>query len=66
MFKVGIIIASDKGFSGEREDLSGKAIIEILESKGYQVKKAIILPDDEELLLKEIIYMADEQKVDLI
>lgn len=66
MFKVGIIIASDKGFSGEREDLSGKAIIEILESKGYKIEKAIILPDDEELLLKEIIYMADEQKVDLI
>lgn len=66
MFKVGIITASDKGFTGEREDLSGKAIKEIVESKGYQVKKAIILPDDEELLLKEIIYMADEQKVDLI
>ncbi len=66
MFKVGIITASDKGYTGEREDLSGKAIKEIVESKGYKVERAIILPDDEELLLKEIIYMADEQKVDLI
>ncbi|NMB27571.1 MAG: MogA/MoaB family molybdenum cofactor biosynthesis protein [Tissierellia bacterium] len=66
MFKVGIITASDKGSTGEREDLSGKAIKEIVESKGYKVKKATILPDDEELLLKEMIYMADEQKVDLI
>lgn len=66
MFKVGIITASDKGFSGEREDLSGKAIGEIVKSKGYKVEKSIILPDDEELLLKEMIYMADELNVDLI
>lgn len=66
MFKVGIITASDKGFSGEREDLSGKAIEEIVKSKGYKVEKSIILPDDEELLLKEMIYMADELNVDLI
>ncbi|MCF6466086.1 MogA/MoaB family molybdenum cofactor biosynthesis protein [Clostridium sp. Cult2] len=66
MFKVGIITASDKGSTGEREDISGKTIDEIVKSKGYEVKKRIILPDDEEKLLKEMIYMADELKVDLI
>ena len=66
MFKIGIITASDKGYTGEREDLSGKVIVEIMESKGYMVEKTIILPDDEEMLLKEMAYMADELKVDLI
>ena len=66
MFRVGIITASDKGSIGEREDISGKIIREIVESKEYKVEKAIILPDDEELLLKEMIYMADRLKVDLI
>ncbi|NLJ98437.1 MAG: MogA/MoaB family molybdenum cofactor biosynthesis protein [Tissierellia bacterium] len=66
MFKVGIITASDKGSIGEREDISGKVIREIVEAKGYVVEKAIILPDDEEVLLKEMIYMADELKLDLI
>ena len=66
MFKVGIITASDKGAIGEREDISGKTIREIVEKKGYKVEKIIILPDEEEALLKEIIYMADELKVDLI
>lgn len=66
MFKVGIITASDKGSKGEREDISGKTIKEIVESKGYKVEKLIILPDKEEALLKEMIYMADELKVDLI
>ena len=66
MFKVGIITASDKGAIGEREDISGKTIREIVEKKGYKVEKIIILPDEEEALLKEMIYMADELKVDLI
>lgn len=66
MFKVGIITASDKGFKGEREDVSGKTIETIVESKGYKVEKAIILPDDEKDLLDEMIYMADELNVDLI
>jgi molybdopterin adenylyltransferase len=66
MFKVGIITASDKGFIGEREDISGKIIKEIMESKGYKVEKAIVLPDDEEKILEEMVYMADELKVDLI
>ncbi|HSH34864.1 MogA/MoaB family molybdenum cofactor biosynthesis protein, partial [Schnuerera sp.] len=66
MFKVGIITASDKGSIGEREDISGKTIREIVESKEYNVEKSIILPDDEKALLEEMIYMADELKVDLI
>ncbi|MBZ2174745.1 MogA/MoaB family molybdenum cofactor biosynthesis protein [Schnuerera sp. xch1] len=66
MFKVGIITASDKGSKGERVDISGKTIKEIVESKGYKVEKSIILPDEEEALYKELIYMADELKVDLI
>lgn len=66
MFTVGIITASDKGSKGEREDLSGKLIADIIASRGYTIKRQIILPDDEELLSNEMIYMADELKVDLI
>lgn len=66
MFKVGIITASDKGSKGEREDLSGKVISDILEKKGYTIEKYIILPDDEEELSREMIHMSDELKLDLI
>lgn len=66
MFKVGIITASDKGSKGEREDLSGKLITEIVEERGYQVKSYIILPDEEDILLKEMINMADNLNLDLI
>ncbi|MBU5438799.1 MogA/MoaB family molybdenum cofactor biosynthesis protein [Tissierella sp. MSJ-40] len=66
MFKVGIITASDKGALGEREDKSGELIAEILESKGYKVERKIIVPDEEDIILKEIVYMSDNLKLDLI
>lgn len=66
MFRVGIITASDKGSKGEREDLSGKVISDILERKGYTVEKYIILPDNEEDLSREMIHMSDDLKLDLI
>ena len=40
--------------------------MDILKSKGYEVKRKVILPDDEDKLFKEMVYMADELKVDLI
>jgi molybdenum cofactor synthesis domain-containing protein len=66
MFKVGVITASDKGALGEREDKSGELIVEILESKGYKVERKIIVPDEEDIILKEIVYMSDDLKLDLI
>mgnify|MGYP000736844314 FL=1 len=66
MFKVGIITSSDKGYKGEREDISGKTIREIVEDFGYKVERYVILPDEEDLLLREMVYMADELKLDLI
>ncbi|WP_427340714.1 MogA/MoaB family molybdenum cofactor biosynthesis protein [Caloranaerobacter sp. DY30410] len=66
MFKVGIITASDKGYKKEREDLSGKVIKDIVTEKGYRVEKYIVLPDEENMIYEEIVYMADKLGVDLI
>ncbi|MBC7088090.1 MAG: MogA/MoaB family molybdenum cofactor biosynthesis protein [Tissierellales bacterium] len=66
MFKVGILTASDKGSKGLREDLSGKLIKEIMEKNGYEVVRTVIVQDDKEDIKAELLYMADELKVDLI
>lgn len=66
MFKVGIITSSDKGSQGQREDVSGKVIYDMVTAFGYEVVRQVILPDEEEKLSQEMIYMADELKVDLI
>lgn len=65
MFSVGIITASDKGARGEREDISGKTIAELLAGLG-EVKHYVIVPDEEEVLRREIIAMVDQMKIDLI
>lgn len=66
MFTVGIITASDKGSRGERIDKSGEVIREFVESFGYKVVHYVVLPDEQELLEKEMVYMADELKINLI
>ncbi len=66
MFKVGIITSSDKGYEGKREDKSGELIKKIVEDKGYKVERKIILADEEDQIMEELKYMADEIKVDLI
>ena len=66
MFTVGIITSSDKGYVGEREDKSGLVIEEIVSEKGFKVIKKVILPDEKELLEKEMINMSDNLNVNLI
>lgn len=66
MFTVGIITSSDKGYVGEREDKSGLVIEEIVKEKGFKVVKKVILPDEKELLEKEMINMSDNLKVNLL
>ena len=65
MYNVAIITASDKGYAGEREDMSGQVIEDIALAKGLQVASKIILPDDRRILADEMIALCD-QEIDLI
>jgi molybdopterin adenylyltransferase len=65
MFTIGIITASDKGAKGEREDLSGKVIAEMLAELG-EVCQYSIVPDERAELRAAMIQMADQAKIDLI
>ncbi|MEA2022256.1 MAG: molybdopterin adenylyltransferase [Candidatus Caldatribacteriota bacterium] len=66
MIKVGILTVSDKGSQGEREDLSGKKIKEIVSEIDGEVKYYKIIPDDQELIKKELIKAVDNMHLDLI
>ncbi|HCT64559.1 MAG TPA: molybdopterin adenylyltransferase [Lachnospiraceae bacterium] len=66
MIKVGIITASDKGSRGEREDLSVKAIEEVVAKIDGVVEKYTIVPDDRKIISKTIVEFVDEHKLDLI
>lgn len=66
MKRTAIITSSDTGYRGEREDLSGPAVKEIMEAHGYQVVSIEILPDDRGMLSKRMAEIADENQAELI
>ena len=66
MYKVGIITASDKGSRGEREDLSGAMIKEMVTAAGYEVVSLKVVPDEREALTHEMIRLSDVERVHLI
>lgn len=65
-FTAAVITSSDRSFNGEREDMSGPLIKEILEKEGYHVREMILLPDDEERMMNELIRISDEECTDVI
>lgn len=60
------ITLSDKGSKGEREDKSGPTIDRMLKEAGYEVVENLLLPDEEMLLRKELMRLADQRQVSLI
>lgn len=64
--RAAVITSSDSGYAGKREDLSGPVIREILEGNGYEVVHSILLPDDREMLSKEMARIADEGVAELL
>jgi len=66
MLRVGVITASDKGSKGEREDLSGALLKELVKEIEGEVVRYTILPDDQELLARQMIEWVDVDGLDLI
>ena len=66
MIKVGILTISDKGSRGEREDLSGKVIEEVVKNINGEVKYYQIIPDEKDIIQEELIKAVDKLHLDLI
>ena len=65
-FQAAVITLSDAGFKGEREDISGPTIAKRLKEEGYEVVEQLLLPDEINLLKKELMRLVDQRQVDLI
>ncbi|MDF2874301.1 MAG: molybdopterin adenylyltransferase [Sporomusa sp.] len=59
MYKTAILIMSDKGARGERQDESGRQIKESL-GLPYRVDYYKIIPDEKEQIMAEICYICDQ------
>lgn len=65
-YTAAVITVSDKGSRGERIDTSGPAICEMVTGVGYEVIYTNIIPDENDMIQKELIYCADELHANLI
>jgi molybdopterin adenylyltransferase len=63
---VGIITVSDKASRGEREDLGGPAIRELLLAAGAAIGEYVIVPDEPDQIGGHIKRMADERRLDVV
>ena len=64
--RVAIITVSDKGHRGEREDRSGKYIMQYFKEKGWEIADYEIVPDEKDMISKKLKDISDNKKADLI
>lgn len=65
-YNVAVLTSSDKGHKGERVDESGPYICKKLMENNYQIIDTIILPDEEQLLSKQMKEWCESGTIDLI
>jgi molybdenum cofactor synthesis domain-containing protein len=66
MFKVAILTISDRGSKGERDDLSGPLIQEMIKDLPAEIIHYEIIPDERKKIAEALKKSADQLKADLI
>ncbi len=64
--RVSILTISDRSYRGEREDVSGPALVEAVGQLGWEVVKTGLVPDEKELISDWLIQICDSGTADLI
>lgn len=65
MFTIGVLIVSDKGSRGEREDRCGQVIKEVLSDLGT-IEYYQVVADDRSQIQEQLVYMCDTLKLNLV
>jgi molybdenum cofactor synthesis domain-containing protein len=66
MFRAAVVTISDKGYAGEREDVSGPILAGLLRAIGAEVVAQTIVPDEPEQIQRALIHLADDLGVDVV
>jgi molybdopterin adenylyltransferase len=64
--RFGILTLSDRSARGERADLSGPALVKLIEMQAWTVARQGILPDEESAIRATLIEWADCRDLDII
>jgi len=66
LITAGIITISDRGWRGEREDISGREARKLLKGVSIEVLDYEIIPDEKEIIVDRLIEFTDKRRLDLI
>jgi molybdopterin adenylyltransferase len=64
--RFGILTVSDRSSKGEREDLSGPALTDLVRSEGWHVLRSAIVPDDRDIIRETLSNWADSGELDVL
>lgn len=64
--RAAVLVLSDKGSRGERQDTSGPALVEFLAAQGHPGATLELLPDEQELIAARLGAWCDEGRLDLV
>ena len=64
--KVAVITVSDRGYRGEREDRSGKYILQYFKERGWQIAGYEVVPDEKDKIKEKLMDISDKEKASLI
>ena len=64
--RIGILTSSDRSARGERPDLSGPALEELITAQGWKVIRKTVLPDDQQALTETLSAWAESGELDVI
>ncbi|MBW1712714.1 MAG: MogA/MoaB family molybdenum cofactor biosynthesis protein [Deltaproteobacteria bacterium] len=65
-FKAAVVTVSDSAAQGDRQDLTGPALAEVLTSAGFEVAQVVVVPDEQEQISRVLKDLADGQTLNLI
>lgn len=66
MLRAKILVLSDACSRGERSDLSGPAVRDFLEARGWQVPAIEVLPDDLNTIIKRLATLTEGEDLDVV
>lgn len=65
--RAAVITVSDRGFAGEREDISGPLLADLLQQRIHaEVVEQTMIPDEEDQIAELLVELADTRDLDVI
>lgn len=64
--RVAVVTISDKGSTGEREDVSGPVLADLVQHMGAEVVRQTVVPDERDEIAALLVTFADAMGLDLV